>query len=113
VFPDSTKLELASFPARLGVDNLKMYPGSQFVSHSHLMVYCENGLFQVEDTNSLNGTSLNGKVIGKGRDAGGGTGRQPLKDGDWISLAGPFDDKGQGALTFTVRVIQHSGPAPH
>jgi len=109
VFTDSTKLELATFPSKLGREDFKRYPGSQFVSRAHLTIYFENGQFQVEDTNSLNGTSLNGNVIGKGRNGGGGTGRQPLKDGDTLSLAGPFDEKGQGAVSFRVRVVQPAG----
>lgn len=106
VFSDSTKIELNTFPSKLGRDALKRYPNSEFVSQAHLSIYYESGQFQIEDTNSLNGTSLNGKVIGKGRNNGGGLGKHPLKDGDTISLAGPFNDKGQGAITFNVKVIQ-------
>ncbi|MEW6432875.1 MAG: FHA domain-containing protein [Myxococcota bacterium] len=46
------------------------------VSRRHARIYLEGGLFYVEDVGSSNGTQVNGEVIK----------RQPLKDGDSISL---------------------------
>lgn len=46
------------------------------VSRRHARIFIEGGLFYVEDVGSSNGTQVNGEVVK----------RQPLKDGDSISL---------------------------
>ena len=64
-------------------------PGkADLLSRQHFSLSYENGDYYIEDRGSTNGTRLNGSDIR-------GKGRQPLKDGDKIDLA--------GALTITFK----------
>lgn len=101
VFPDSTKITVNQFPYIFGRKDVLRYPESSYVSGKHLAFYYENGQFTVEDTNSLNGTSLNGQIIGKDKK---GTGKMLLNDGDTLQLA--LDEKGEGAFKFTVKLVR-------
>ena len=100
IFADSTKLTINQFPRILGRKDILRYPESEFVSGKHVAFYYENTQFSIEDQNSLNGTSLNGQVIGSGRNS---MGKKPLKDGDNVQLA--LNEKGEGAIKFTVRIV--------
>lgn len=61
---------------------------ADLISRQHVTVSYENGQYYIEDHGSTNGTRLNGSSIK-------GTGRQAIKDGDTIDLA--------GALSFVFR----------
>ncbi len=61
---------------------------ADLISRQHVTVSYENGQYYIEDRGSTNGTRLNGSSIK-------GTGRQAIKDGDTIDLA--------GALSFVFR----------
>ena len=61
---------------------------ADLISRQHFYLSCENGECYIEDRGSTNGTRLNGSEIR-------GKGRQLLKDGDKIDLA--------GALTITYK----------
>jgi hypothetical protein len=53
---------------------------ADLISRKHLMMEYENGDYYIEDTNSTNGTRLNGESIR-------GKGRQLLRNGDTIEVA--------------------------
>ena len=68
----------------LGRDNFRSFvtsDNSSLISRDHLRINLENGNHYIEDSNSTNGTKMNGSSI-KGK------GRFLLKNGDIIELAG-------------------------
>lgn len=84
VLPDGTILSLGGEPFVFGRDNV---PKSTFdrllVSRRHFQVTRDQGLFYIEDRNSTNGTTLNGKEIR-------GTGKHLLNGGDKVTIAKGF-----------------------
>lgn len=86
IFPDRTAL-IVDHSLVLGRDNFKGVIEEEhidLISKKHLQIFAEGNFFFVEDGNlgqpSANGTKLNGKEIS-------GFGKQPLRDGDRISVA--------------------------
>ncbi|MEM3488374.1 MAG: FHA domain-containing protein [Candidatus Micrarchaeaceae archaeon] len=104
ILPDSTEIKIDAYPFQFGRSMLSNYPDSDTVSRRHFIITLTeaNGqrTYEIEDSNSLNGTSLNGKVIGYDNKSNG---KFPLKDGDKISLCvDPSTGKGIFELTFKV-----------
>lgn len=54
------------FPFDLGRDQLFRLQGAEFISSPHLRITMEGGEFYLTDLNSLNGTSINGRIMGSG-----------------------------------------------
>jgi hypothetical protein len=91
VSPNGGELSLSGDGAPLGrrdFQHMVAPDKADLISRQHVMVTYENGHYYIEDRGSTNGTRLNGSSIK-------GTGRQALKDGDTIDLA--------GALSFVFR----------
>ena len=72
---------------RSDLHSLAMHGKADLLSRKHFSLSYENGDYYIEDRGSTNGTKLNGSDIR-------GKGKQPLKDGDKIELAGAL------AITF-------------
>ena len=91
VAPNGSELSLAGDGSPLGRRDFQSMVApdkADLISRQHITVSYENGQYYIEDRGSTNGTRLNGSSIK-------GTGRQALKDGDTIDLA--------GALSFVFR----------
>lgn len=107
VMPDLTEIRIDAFPFQFGRAMMSNYPDSDTVSSKHFIIYMKesngNRTYEIEDSNSLNGTSLNGKVIGIDRKSNG---KFTLADGDKISLSiDPSTEKGKFEMTFKVTRI--------
>ncbi|MCL4329597.1 MAG: FHA domain-containing protein [Candidatus Thermoplasmatota archaeon] len=90
-----------SFPLDLDRNRLARLEGSEYVNSPHVRFMKEGSEFYVKDMNSLNGTSLNGRVIGgRGR-------KKPEKErifsGDTIELC--LDDKDRGVIRIQFKVF--------
>ncbi len=104
ILPDSTEINIDAFPFQFGRSMMSSYPSSDTLSGKHFTItlteFTGGRRYEIEDSNSLNGTSLNGKVIGYDRKSNG---KFPLVDGDKISLSiDPSTGKGIFELTFKV-----------
>ncbi len=107
VMPDLTEIRIDAFPFQFGRAMMSNYPDSDTISSKHFIIYMResNGsrTYEIEDSNSLNGTSLNGKVIGVDRKSNG---KFPLVDGDKISLSiDPSTGNGKFEMKFKVTRI--------
>jgi len=81
--PDGSEMLLAGNVRTFGRRELEKYLApdkSSYLSRQHINIWYENGQYYIEDSNSTNGTRLNGKEIK-------GTGKNALKNGDAIDIA--------------------------
>jgi DNA-directed RNA polymerase subunit RPC12/RpoP len=99
LFSDSANMTINQFPMILGRKDVLRYRSYDAVSTKHVAFYYENGQFLIEDQNSLNGTSLNGRIIGSGRKS---EGKIPIKNGDYVQIV--VGEKGEGEIKFTIRI---------
>lgn len=101
---DNTEILIDNYPYQFGRSLMSSYPDSDMISRNHFVITKEeaNGTikYYIEDSQSLNGTGLNGKVIGIDRKS---EGKFELHDGDVISIViDPATNKGKFQLTFRI-----------
>jgi hypothetical protein len=83
VLPDNSEISIAGEARSIGRSDLgrAVSPEAQkYISRQHLLVRSNNGRYFIEDSDSANGTKVNGVDIT-------GRGRQELRDGDRIDVA--------------------------
>lgn len=84
ILSNNSEIVLADTTRTIGRGDLDRVVSSddlKYISREHLRIDFENGAYYVEDHSSANGTKLNGTEIR-------GKGKQELKDGDRIEVAG-------------------------
>ncbi len=92
---------IESFPFELDRMQLSRLEGSEYVNSPHVRIVREGPDFYVKDMNSLNGTSLNGKIIGgKGRKKAE---KERLFSGDVIEIC--LDSKNNGMIRMQFKVF--------
>ncbi|MGC8515485.1 MAG: FHA domain-containing protein [Thermoplasmata archaeon] len=95
-------IKIDKFPYSFGRKDVIRNHYSEYVNIEHIIFSLENGHFYIRDKKSLNGSSLNGHVIGGKRFEN--LKKLQLADGDEVGLA--LDSNGISLIRFKVEIPQ-------
>lgn len=99
----SSSIVIWKFPYEFGREDIIRIEGAEYVNSRHLMFYLSNKKIVARELKTLNGTKINGKILGRMNQKK----EVELKSGDILELA--INSQGEGMVKLSVNVVDASG----